>query len=211
MNRDQIQTILDEHVAGPLGVDHRYAVLCALIDVDGEEHVLFEKRSSKLTSHTSEVSLPGGRIEEGETPRDAAFRETIEELRIAPSHLEIFGEADYLVTRRNQAVHCFIGAIRGLRPEDIDPSPDEVDYVFSVPLSFFLTSKPEVHVIEFAKTDDRDFPYDLIPSTMEVSFRNVRDHIFFYKDEDAPDKENIVWGMTAKIMYGIARLLRKDL
>lgn len=209
MNREKIKNLLDHHVPEPLGLDHRFSVLCPLIDVDGETHVLFEKRSLHLSSHTGEVSLPGGRIEEGETPREAAFRETIEELRIDPAHLTILGEGNYLVARNNRAVHVFIGTLEGIAVEDISPEPGEVAYVFTVPLSVFLNTEPEEHIIEFKKDRDDGFPYDLIPQTTVAPFRNIKDRIFFYKE--AKEKEQIVWGMTAKIMRDVGKLLRKTI
>lgn len=209
MNREEVKRILDRHTVEPLGIDHRYAVFCGLIDVEGEVHVIFEKRSSKLSSHTGEVSLPGGRIEAGETPKEAALRETLEELRVAPEQIEILGEADYYVTRRNKAVHCFIGVYNDLRLEEIDPGPDEVDYVFSVPLSVFLDSDPEVRAVEY-RQDEASFPYELVPQKT-VPIGGFKDHIFFYRKSAESEKERTVWGMTAKIMYGVAQLLRQIL
>ena len=206
MNKEKITRLLEHHRPEPLGLEHRYAVLCALVEVDGELHVLFEKRSANLKSHTGEVSLPGGRIEEGETPEEAAPRETVEELRIDPACLEILGESDYLVTRQSKAIHCFIGVLRGVDVAAIDPEPAEVAYVFTVPLAVFLETEPEVHPIEFKKDKDDGFPYELIPATTVAPFNNYIDRIFFYKG--AKTKEQIVWGMTAKIMYGVAKLLK---
>lgn len=206
MDKKDIADLLNSREPKPLGMEHRYAVLCPLVEVEGRWHVIFEKRSAYLRSHTGEVSLPGGRIEEGETPKDAAIRETAEELRIPPSAVEILGESDYLLTRQNQAVHCFVGILRGIRPEDIRPEPAEVAYIFTVPLSFFLETKPEVHALEFEKIEDDSFPYELVPSDTAAKFSNYRDHIFFYKG--AEKEEQIVWGMTAKIMYGVAQRLK---
>ncbi len=206
MDKKDIADLLNSREPKPLGMEHRYAVLCLLVEVDGHWHVIFEKRSATLRSHTGEVSLPGGRIEEGETPKDAAIRETAEELRIPPSAVEILGESDYLLTRQNQAVHCFVGILRGIRPEDIRPEPAEVAYIFTVPLSFFLETEPEVHALEFEKIEDDSFPYELVPRDTSARFSNYRDHIFFYKG--AEKEEQIVWGMTAKIMYGVARRLK---
>lgn len=206
MDKKDIADLLNSREPKPLGMEDRYAVLCLLVEVDGHWHVIFEKRSATLRSHTGEVSLPGGRIEEGETPKDAAIRETAEELRIPPSAVEILGESDYLLTRQNQAVHCFVGILRGIRPEDIRPEPAEVAYIFTVPLSFFLETEPEVHALEFEKIEDDSFPYELVPRDTSARFSNYRDHIFFYKG--AEKEEQIVWGMTAKIMYGVAQRLK---
>lgn len=206
MDKKDIADLLNSRRPEPLGMEHRYAVLCLLVEVEGRRHVIFEKRSAFLRSHTGEVSLPGGRIEEGETPKDAAIRETAEELRIPPSVVEILGESDYLLTRQNQAVHCFVGILRDIRPEDIRPEPAEVAYIFTVPLSFFLETEPEVHALEFEKIEDDSFPYDLVPRDTSARFSNYRDRIFFYKG--AEKEEQIVWGMTAKIMYGVAQRLK---
>lgn len=206
MDKKDIADRLNSREPKPLGMEDRYAVLCLLVEVDGHWHVIFEKRSATLRSHTGEVSLPGGRIEEGETPKDAAIRETAEELRISPSALEILGESDYLLTRQNQAVHCFVGILRGIRPEDIRPEPGEVAYIFTVPLSFFMETEPEVHALEFEKIEDDSFPYELVPSDTTARFSNYRDRIFFYTG--AEKEEQIVWGLTAKIMYGVAQRLK---
>lgn len=206
MDKKEIMDLLNSREPKPLGMEDRYAVLCLLVEVKGRWHVIFEKRSIHLRSHTGEVSLPGGRMKEGETPKDAAIRETAEELRIPLSALEILGESDYLLTRQNQAVHCFVGILRGIAPEDICPEPAEVAYIFTVPLSFFLETEPEVHALEFEKIEDDSFPYELVPSDTSARFSNYRDHIFFYKG--AEKEEQIVWGMTAKIMYGVVQRLR---
>ena len=208
MNKKDIANRLNSRGPEPLGMEHRYAVLCPLVEVDGHWHVIFEKRSAHLRSHTGEVSLPGGRMEKGETPKEAAVREASEELRIPPSVVEILGESDYLLTRQNQAVHCFVGILRGIAPEDIRPEPAEVAYIFTVPLSFFLETEPEVHPIEFEKIEDDSFPYNLVPSDTAAKFSNYTDRIFFYKG--AEKEEQIVWGMTAKIMYGVAKRLKTE-
>lgn len=69
----------------------RSAVLVMLTPDATGLSVLLTLRSVALRSHTGQISFPGGRIEPGETPEEAALRECEEETGI-PTHLpEILG------------------------------------------------------------------------------------------------------------------------
>lgn len=57
---------------------------------DGPVVVLTE-RSETLRSHASQVSFPGGKLDPGETPVEAALRETWEEVGVDPSTVEVLG------------------------------------------------------------------------------------------------------------------------
>lgn len=48
-------------------------------------------RGSGLRNHTGQVSLPGGRVEEGETIEAAALREATEEIGVEASTVELLG------------------------------------------------------------------------------------------------------------------------
>ena len=53
------------------------AVLVPLLHYDGELHVLYTRRSDRLTSHRGEVAFPGGRLDRREPHLLAeALRET---------------------------------------------------------------------------------------------------------------------------------------
>jgi len=54
-------------------------------------HVALTVRGSGLRNHTGQVSLPGGRVEEGETFEAAALREATEEIGVDPGTVELFG------------------------------------------------------------------------------------------------------------------------
>ena len=70
------------------------AVLIALADgVNGPE-VLLTRRSWELRHHRGEVSFPGGRLDPGETPVDAALREAHEEVGLDPAGVWVRGELD---------------------------------------------------------------------------------------------------------------------
>ena len=119
------------------------AVLCALFDnEDGQCEVVLTRRSSRLRSHTHQVSFPGGRIYPGERPLEAALRETHEEVGIHPSTVEVFGELSKLQTVSNPApITPFVGRLPG-RPE-LRPNPAEVERAFSVQLVELML--PEVY------------------------------------------------------------------
>ena len=55
------------------------SVLIPLLQVRGEWNILFEVRNPGITQG-GEICFPGGRVEPGEKPSDAAVRETQEEL-----------------------------------------------------------------------------------------------------------------------------------
>jgi 8-oxo-dGTP pyrophosphatase MutT (NUDIX family) len=54
-------------------------------------HIALTVRGSGMRNHTGQVSLPGGRVEEGETFEAAALREATEEIGIDPSTIELLG------------------------------------------------------------------------------------------------------------------------
>jgi 8-oxo-dGTP pyrophosphatase MutT (NUDIX family) len=81
------------------GPGRRAAVLLILFDRDGEAHLLLTKRSDSVPAHPGQISLPGGVIEPGDaSPRDAALRETEEEVGIPSAALRVVGELDDVST-----------------------------------------------------------------------------------------------------------------
>ncbi len=203
MDVQKMQTRLRSRKAGPIGLRSLFSVMITLVDVEGEWHVILERRAKTLRNQPNEVSFPGGKIDSGETPAQAAKRETVEELGIEPEDIKILAELDYLVTRNNVAIHCFVGYLEGKRLEDLKPNPDEVAYLFTVPLSYFLEEEPREYGIEFEILDSPDFPYELIPGGKNYRFGNVQDKIYFYIYE-----ERIIWGFTAKMMYHFVKVLQ---
>lgn len=119
------------------------AVLCALFDdEDGQCEVVLTRRSSRLRSHSHQVSFPGGRIDPGETPVEAALREASEEVGIDPATVDVFGELSKLHTVTNPApITPFVAQLPG-RPK-LRPNPAEVERAFSVQLAELTL--PEVY------------------------------------------------------------------
>jgi mutator protein MutT len=61
--------------------------------------LLLTRRASTLKAHAGQWALPGGRIDEGETPEQAALRELHEEIGLQLSPHDILGRLDDYVTR----------------------------------------------------------------------------------------------------------------
>ncbi len=117
-------------------------MLCALFEEDGQAHVVLTRRSSRLRSHTHQVSFPGGRLDPGEDPLDAALREAQEEVGLDPGDVTLLGRLSALTTVANPApITPFVGALPG-RPE-LQPNPAEVERAFTVPL--VELTDPEVY------------------------------------------------------------------
>lgn len=54
--------------------------------------ILLTERAHDMRSHPGQVSFPGGSIDPGETPVEAALRETVEEIGVEPAGVEVFGQ-----------------------------------------------------------------------------------------------------------------------
>jgi len=125
---------------GPLadGSLRRSAVLVGLFDEDGEARVLLTRRSTRLRSHRGEISFPGGRMEPGEDPVTAAFREAFEEVGLDPATARPVGWLHPVLTFVSNSVVTPVVAVLDPPPSALVPNPDEVDRAFDVPLAHLL-------------------------------------------------------------------------
>lgn len=113
------------------------AVLIALLERDGELHVLLTQRSEALPTHAGQIAFPGGKIDKGDAgPVECALRETFEETGVSPEFVEPTGFLDVYQTGTGFRI---VPVVALLKPGfALVPEPGEVTEIFYVPLAHFM-------------------------------------------------------------------------
>lgn len=127
------------------------AVLLPLVYVNKEIHVILTRRSARLKNHAGQISFPGGRVEENDlSAKEAALRETEEEIGIPANNIKVVGQLPDLFTGTGFLMKPYVGWVdEGF---SIRTDSNEVEEVFYVPLSFFMD--PRNHRLHNAKLPD---------------------------------------------------------
>lgn len=157
------------------------AVLIPVVAHPGGLTVLFTQRTTRLRSHSGQVSFPGGRAEPGDASAEfTALREAQEEIGLALERVEILGRLPEYHTRTGFRVTPVIGLIQP--PLELTPDPREVESVFEVPLSFLLD------------------PANRQRRTRELQGRSVGFYVFEYQG-------HMIWGATAGMLVNLHKML----
>lgn len=181
-------------------VRREFAVLIPLVEEEGQLQVLFELRSAGIRQ-PGEVCFPGGMREAGESRRECAVRETVEELGVEAEEIRILGEFDCLHNYTNITIYPFVGQLSLQAAQAArggTANRDEVREVFWVPLDFFRNEEPYVYTYEVVPEIGEDFPYEMIDSPDKYNWRRGKCTVPVYRYEG-----HVIWGMTARIMRSL--------
>src|SRR5579863_6462933 len=119
-------------VPGKLHDPHRRRLHGRMVGVAGGAAFLLCRRASKMNRHAGQWALPGGRIDSGESPVDAALRELHEELGLGLSVEHLLGQLDTYPTRSGYVITPVV--LWGPRDPTLTPAPKEVHAVYRIGL-----------------------------------------------------------------------------
>ncbi|XVF25693.1 hypothetical protein REPUB_Repub13aG0235800 [Reevesia pubescens] len=164
------------------------AVLICLFEGDaGDLRVILTKRSSGLSTHSGEVSLPGGKAEEGDKDDgDTATREAKEEIGLDPSLVNVVTVLEPFLSKHLLRVIPVIGILSDRKAFKPTPNPAEVDAVFDAPLEMFI------------KDENR--------SVEEREWMGEKYLLHFF-DYEIENKKYLIWGLTAGILIRAASVV----
>ena len=186
---------------------HNAAVMIALVKNGDDYDVLFEKRAEDLDRQPGEICFPGGAMEPGETPEEAAVRETMEELLVRREQIRVIAPLNEMVTISGDDIFSFLAVI-----DDYEGtfSRDEVGEVFRVPLSWLLAQEPLGADVEQTTIPSEDFPYDRIPGGRNYPWRSSRRTIWFYRWEK-DGRIYDIWGFTAHMLRAFLKRCHSEI
>lgn len=187
------------HVPGIVDFDtlKKFAVAITLVETERGTEVLFEERAHSMVHQPGDICFPGGRVEQGETPREAVVRELSEELLVNPRQMKVLGACDIYLTGKGAAIYPFVVKLYDYKNTF---SKDEVEEIFTVPIDYFRETEPEEVFTTTKEIPDENFPYERIYGGKNYPWREYRKRIVFYEYEG-----KTIWGMTGRMIEHFAK------
>jgi 8-oxo-dGTP pyrophosphatase MutT (NUDIX family) len=181
--QDVLRAALDPAPAHAPAPGERLAAVLALLVERPEPSLIFTVRSDALSRHAGEVSFPGGLVDEGESPVDAARREAFEEIGLDPSLPRLVGSLP--------PVHTYVSAILvvpfvGLleTPPDLFAAEAEIKQIMRVPITRLAVAEETMQLPRAGGGTWRGWAYPLEAQT--------------------------IWGATGIMLHSLLEILRAE-
>ena len=134
------------------------AVLVVLYPVEEQVHLVLTVRAAHLSNHAGQISLPGGRVEPGEQPVEAALREAWEEIGIPVDELVVLGSLSPLYIPPSN--YCLTPIVAALGHQPVfEPHDGEVAAVLEVPVRHFTERGNRLQETHMVEGTPRRVPY----------------------------------------------------
>ncbi|MHB8054225.1 MAG: NUDIX hydrolase [Candidatus Aminicenantales bacterium] len=160
------------------------AVLILLYPRNGQTHLVFIRRPLTVVHHKGQIAFPGGHVEDGETPAEAAVREAREEIGVNPGALRILGALTPLyIPPSGYCIYPFV-AVTDVPPAFI-PQPGEVDEIIEASLADILDERAVRRETWAFEIGPRQVPFYAV----------------------GPHK---IWGATAMVLSEFLEILKKE-
>lgn len=159
------------------------SVLLLLFPHEGRIYTCLTRRNSNMKDHPGQVSFPGGKIEEGESPELTAMREAQEEVGVSPLDVRLLGRlSELFVPVSGFTIFPYVGWL-DYKP-DFVLNRDEAEKLILLPVQDFVQEERIEHT--------------------ELDTLRGRLTVPYY-----PYEGEIIWGATAMILAEFFELLRE--
>lgn len=190
------------------------SVLIPLVMIDEEYYLIFQKRSKNI-SQAGEVCFPGGKfdLKLDKNSMETSLREINEEFSMAKEKVNIIGRMNTVFSPIGAMVDGYVGILDIGNIEEININLSEVEYIFTVPVSYFEKNKPEKYcvqikahpsVIDSNGNESILLPYNELhlPETYSKPWGAYKYNIYVYKYG-----KEIIWGLTARFILDLVDML----
>jgi 8-oxo-dGTP pyrophosphatase MutT (NUDIX family) len=184
------------------------AVLVPLVYKTGQYFFLFEERAPSIRQG-GEICFPGGFYQENvdKSFEQTAIRETIEELGVDLSQIEMIGSMDTLLAPMGLTVDPYVGVLHIDDITQLNYDSREVARIFLLPVSYFQNNPPQIYQVKlkahpFEKQENGQIKVLLpveklgLPKRYHRAWGGIPLNVYVYQTPEA-----MIWGLTAKIIY----------
>lgn len=193
-------------------------VLVPFLEIEGELHLLFQKRARNIRQG-GEISFPGGGFDPNldDNISQTARRETIEEIGIERNKIHILKRFHTVLNPLGNVIDVFLGTLDISDITELYPNKSEVDYLFTVPFSYFQTNPPESYLLKVdvnsQETDKQGnnkilFPAEAlnIPKKYYETWSGRKLPVYCWQVNN-----ETIWGITAEIIFELTKIYKSNI